>query len=206
MKSLVVAAVVSAYFFNGDDPQRMLETQYKSYITVQAFNKSGIEKYRNRILDPKKRLPNSARQFIETNIDWDVYAESIFRPNWDKLNNHQKIKFKRTLQRDAINRYGHLFSPDITFSVKFNGPTEFKLLKGNKFARVRTTISSLRNDAEIDVDFIFRFGTERWALCDVYIDGVSKTRSYRSSVRKIYKKKGFDGVIKSFRNNNKVRS
>ena len=120
MKSLVVAAVVSAYFFNGEDPQIMLEKQYKSYITVQAFNKNGIKKYRNRILDPKKKMPKSAREFIETNIDWDIYAESIFRPNWDKLNNHQKAVFKRTLQRDAISRYGHLFSPDIKFSVSFN--------------------------------------------------------------------------------------
>jgi len=206
MKSLVVAAVVSAYFFNGSDPQIILEKQYKSYISVQAFNKKGIEKYRNRILNTKKRLPNSARQFIETNIDWEVYAESIFRPNWNKLNNHQKAQFKATLQRDAINRYGHLFSPSLTFSVKFNGPTEYKLLKGNKFARVRTTIVSLRSDAEIDVDFIFRFGDKRWAICDVYIDGVSKTKSYRRSVRKIYKDKGFDGVIKAFQKNNKVRA
>ena len=85
MKSILVAVMISAYFFSDADPQKMLETQYKSYITVQGFKPAGIEKYRDRILDSTKRMPKSAQKFMDTNIDWEVYAESVFRPNWDKL-------------------------------------------------------------------------------------------------------------------------
>jgi len=197
MKS-VVAAVVTAYFFTGADPQTMLGTQYKAYITVQAFNPAGVEKYRDKILDSSRHMPRSAQTFLDTNIDWEIYAESIFRPNWDKLTKAQKAKFKRLLQRDAIDRYGDLFSPSLKFSVKFKGDTEYRSLRGHKFAKVSTTLSSLRSNAEVDIAFIFHRSPERWALCDVYVDGVSKSRLYRREVRRIYKKEGYKGVVKVF--------
>ena len=201
MKSVLIAMVVSAYFFSDADPQEMLNTQYKAYITAQAFNPIGVKKYHDRIVGPAKKLPKSAQLFLDTNIDWETYAESVFRPNWDKLTKLQQKKFKRLLQRDIMERYGYLFSPNMKFSAKFNGPTEYKLLHGIKFAKVSTTLSATRSDAEANVDFIFRKGQKRWALCDVYLDGVSKSKSYRRSVRKIYKKKGYKGVIDTFRNN-----
>ena len=205
MKTLVAAAMISAYFFNAEDPQRTLETQYKSYISVQAFNPSGMEKFRDRLLDATKDMPKSAREFIDNNIDWEVYAESIFRPNWDKLTKAQQLQFKKVLQRDAIDRYGHFFSPSTKFSVKFIGDTQYKVLRGNKFAKVSTTISSLKSDAEVDVDFVFHLGPERWALSDIYVDGVSKSRTYRREVRKIYKKEGYEGVVRAFQKAKKLR-
>ena len=205
MKSLIAAAMISAYFFSTEDPQRTLETQYKSYISVQALNPAGIENFRNRLLDATKGMPKSAREFIDNNIDWEVYAESIFRPNWDKLTKAQQVRFKKVLQRDAIDRYGHFFSPSTKFSVKFNGDTQYKVLRGNKFAKVSTTISSLKSTAEVDVDFVFHLGPERWALSDVYVDGVSKSRTYRREVRKIYKKEGYEGVVRAFQKAKKLR-
>jgi len=199
MKSLVVA-VASAYLFTGGDPQIMLNTQYKAYTTVQAFNPGGVEKYRDKILDSSRRPPKSAQVFLDNNIDWETYAESIFRPNWDKLTKAQQVKFKKLLQRDAISRYGYLFSPSAKFTVYFNGGTQYKVLRGHRFAKVSTTIKSLHSDAEVDADFVFHRGPNRWALCDVYIDGVSKSRTYRREVRKIYRKEGYNGVIKAFRN------
>tara|TARA_Y100000310_G_scaffold269506_2_gene282720 strand:+ start:476 stop:1084 length:609 start_codon:yes stop_codon:yes gene_type:complete len=202
MKSILIASLISTYFFTTADPQEVLHAQYKAYVNVQAFRPSAVEKYRNRLLDKTKKLPKSAQKFLDTNVDWEIYAESIFKPNWDKLTKKQKAKFKKLLQRDAINRYGHLFSPSMKFSVKFNGETEYKTLRENKFAKVSTTLSSISSDAEVDIDFIFHRLPERWALCDVYIDGVSKSKSYRKSVRRIYKKEGYEGVISAFQKNN----
>ena len=203
MKSLVVAAMATAYFFNGEDPRRMLDTQFKSYATMQDVDPAGIEGYRKKLLDSTMHMPKSVQKFIDANIDWEVYAESIFRPNWDKLTKAQQVRFKKVLQRDAIDRYGHFFSPSTKFSVKFNGDTQYKVLRGNKFAKVSTTISSLKSDAEVDVDFVFHLGPERWALSDIYLDGVSKSRTYRREVRKIYKREGYEGVVRVFQKRSK---
>ena len=206
MKTLIAATIISTCFtclFNAEDPQSTLETQYKSYISVQTLNPAGIEGYRKKLLDSTRHMPKSVQKFIDANIDWEVYAESIFRPNWDKLTKAQQVRFKKVLQRDAIDRYGHFFSPSTKFSVKFNGDTQYKVLRGNKFAKVSTTISSLKSDAEVDVDFVFHLGPERWALSDIYLDGVSKSRTYRQEVRKIYKKEGYEGVVRAFQKRSK---
>jgi len=204
MKSLAIAAVFTAYFFiNGEDPQQMLDTQIKSYTAMQVSNPARIERHRKKLLDSTRHMPKPAQKFIDANIDWEAYAESVFRPNWDELTKAQREKFKSVLQRDAIERYGHLFSPSTKFAVKFNGDTQYKVLRGHKFAKVSTTISSLKSDAEVDVDFVFHLGPERWALSDIYLDGVSKSRTYRREVRKIYKKEGYEGVVRAFQKRSK---
>ena len=198
MNSLLAAAV-TAFLFTSGDPQLMIDTQYRAYTKAQAFFPERINKYRDRTLDKKRRLPKSAQAFINANIDWELYASSIFKPNWDELTKKQQQEFIRLLQRDAINRYGKLFTANLTFSVQFRGQTEYKLLRGHEFARVNTTLKSTKSDAEVDVSFIFHKGEKRWALCDVYIDGVSKSKSWRRSVRRIYKKEGYSGVVKAFK-------
>ena len=197
MNSLLAAAV-TAFLFTSGDPQLTLDTQYRAYTKAQAFFPERINKYRDRALNKKRRLPKSAHTFINANIDWELYASSIFRPNWDELTKKQQAQFINLLQRDAISRYGKLFTADLTFSVQFRGQTEYKMLRGHEFARVNTTLKSTKSDAEVDVSFIFRKGETRWALCDVYIDGVSKAKSWRRSVRRIYKKEGYSGVVKAF--------
>ena len=126
MKSLFVLTLIGSYFFTTEDPQKTLSRQYDSYVTMQSVNPNGIQKLRRQILDDPKRMLSVPGKFVDTNIDWEAYAESIFRPNWDKLTKVQQKEFKRVLQRDAIERYGTLFSPSSKFSVKFNGDTQYE--------------------------------------------------------------------------------
>ena len=196
--SLALASLVSIFFFTHEDPQITMNKQYKAYATAQAFKPGSVEKYRNRALQIEKPMLKSTRLFLDTNVDWELYAKSIFNPNWDTLTKNQKRRFIELLQKVYIKKYGKLFSTKAKFSVSFR-PTEYKMLRGENFARVKTTISSTSSDLEFDIDFVFHEGPKRWALCDVYIDGVSKSRAYRSQVRKIYKKKGYEGVISAFK-------
>ena len=200
MKTSLVIAMVSSFLFSNEDPQRMLDKQYDAYITAQAFNPSGVEKYKNRIINTDRPLPKSARLFIDTNIDWDLYAKSTLGSKvWEAFSNKQRQNFKILLRKVHLKKYGKYFSSDIKFSAKFNGPTKYKLLRGHEFAKVETTLSSTTRDIEFDVDFIFHRGQDRWALCDIYIDGVSKSKTYRSQIKKIYKKDGYDGVMSAFK-------
>ena len=199
--SLLVTTLVSSFFFTAQDPQVMLSKQYKSYITAQAMTPGSVNKYRDRIMETKKPFLKSTRLFLDTNIDWELYAKSIFSPKyWDSLTKKQKKNFIKLLQKVHIRKYAKHFSANTKFSVHFDKPTEYKLLRGEEFARVRTTVKSRSHDVEFDVDFVFHMGTERWALCDIYIDGLSKSKIYRREVRNIFKKKGYAGVMKAFRN------
>ena len=195
MKSILLTGLVAAYIFTAQDPQITLLHQYKAYTLAQQLNPSGITKMRDRILNDKKPLPRAAEKFINKNIAWGVFAKSTLHSQWSELGTKQRKEYTNALKKMMLKRYGKYFDPDKIFSVKFPQATDYKNLRGEKFAKTKTIISSISNDSELVVDFIFIFKDKHWMLCDVYVDGVSKSRSYRNAMRSLYKKYGYAGII-----------
>ena len=200
MKSILIASIVAAYIFTAQDPQIVLSQQYKAYMLAQQLNPNGITKLKERILDDKKKLPRAAKQFLEKNIAWDVFAKSTLHSLWDELGVKQKKEYTNALKKMMLKRYAKYFDPNKKFSVNFPQATNYKNLRGEKFAKVKTIVSGTTNDAEFVADFIFIFKDKHWMLCDMYIDGVSKSRSYRSAMHKLYKKHGYAGIMSKLRN------
>tara|TARA_Y100000034_G_scaffold129752_1_gene186815 strand:+ start:79 stop:687 length:609 start_codon:yes stop_codon:yes gene_type:complete len=195
MKSIIIASIVAAYIFTAQDPQIVLSHQYKAYAIAQQFNPSSITKVRDRILNDKKKLPRAAKKFLEKNFAWDVFAKSTLHSQWDELGTKQQKEYTNILKKMMLRRYAKYFDPNKIFSVKFPNQTDYKNLRGEKFAKVKTIISSVSNESEFEADFIFIFKDKHWMICDVYIDGVSKSRTYRSAMRKLYKSHGYVGII-----------
>lgn len=190
---------VSAFFFSDEDPQYMLNKQYKAYVLARTFQPGTIRKYQKRLVDVSRPLPKSVRSFVDTNIDWTAYAKFTFGSNWGSLAGDQKKDFKALVRKLHLKKYGKHFSPSTKFSAKFNKPTAYRLLKGRELAKVRTLFISTARNIKFDVDFIFCKGPERWALCDIYVDDVSSSRTYRRQIKRIYKKQGYAGVMKALR-------
>ena len=195
MKSILAISIIAAYIFTAQDPQIVLSRQYKAYVIAQQFNPSGITKIRDRILNDKKPLPRAANQFISKNIAWDVFAKATLGSQWDELGTKQRKEYTNTLKKMMLRRYAKFFDPNKKFSVKFPNQTNYKNLRGEKFAKVKTIVSSVSNESEFEADIIFIFKDKHWMICDMYIDGVSKSRTYRSAMRKLYKKHGYAGII-----------
>jgi len=200
MKSILMASIITAYIFTAQDPQIVLSHQYKAYAIAQQLNPSGIIKIRDRILNDKKKLPSAAKQFLEKNIAWKFFAQSTLHTHWDSLNTKQQKEFTMSLRKMMLKRYAKYFDPNKKISVKFPTPTDYRLLRGEKFAKVATVVSSIANESEFDADFIFVFKDNRWMFCDIYIDGVSKSRSYRTALRRLYKQHGYNGLISKLKN------
>jgi len=195
MKSILIAGIITAYLFTAKDPQATLLLQYKTYMMAQQLDPNGIDKLKKRILDDEKKLPSAAKQFLYKNIAWEFFAKSTLNSYWGNLNDKQKKEFTKALRYSMLKRYAKYFSPDKKFSVKFYKPTDYRSLRGERFAKVTSIISSTSNEAEAAVDFIFVFKDKHWMLCDIYVEGVSKSRSYRFTIRKIYKKYGYSGIM-----------
>ncbi len=199
MKNILIASIITAYIFTAKDPQIVLSHQYKAYAIAQQLNPSGIIKIRDRILNDKKKLPSAAKQFLEKNFAWEVFAKSTLNSHWESLSSKQQKEYVSALRKMMLKRYAKYFDPDKKFSVKFSYPTDYKNLRGKKFAKVRTIVSSISNDSEFVAEFIFIFKDKHWMICDMYLDGVSKSRSYRSAMRKVYKKYGYAGIMSKLR-------
>ena len=199
MKTVLIASIITAYLFTAQDPQIVLSRQYKAYVLAQQLNPNGIIKIRKRILNDKKKLPRAAKKFLDKNIAWDVFAKATLHSQWDELGSKQRKEYIKFLKKMMLHKYAKYFDPDKKFSVRFS-PTDYRNLRGEKFAKVATVVSSISNESEVDADFIFIFKDKHWMLCDIYIDGVSKSRSYRTAMRRIYKKHGYAGLISKLRN------
>jgi len=206
MKSILLASLVTAYIFTAQDPQIVLSHQYKAYVIAQQLNPNGINKMRDRIIRDDKKLPRSVKQFLKKNIAWDVFAKATLHSQWDELGVKQRKEYTNALKKMMLKRYAKYFSPDKKFSVKFPNQTDYKMLRGEKFAKVKTIVSSISNESEFEADFIFIFKDKHWMMCDIYIDGVSKSRSYRAAMRRIYKKDGYVGIMSKLKDRiNKLR-
>ena len=199
MKSILLATIITGYIFTAKDPQTTLDQQYKTYVVVQQVAPKEVTKLKKRILDGR-RLPRTVRQFMSQNIAWDFIAQGTLSSSWGQLKEKQQKAFTKALKKMLLRRYSKYFNPNKKFSVKFPQPTEYKLVRGEKFSRVKTIVYSTTKDFEFEVDFIFIFRDEHWMLCDIYIDGVSSTRNYRSSLRRIFKKEGYKGMMKRVKN------
>ena len=195
MKSVLAISIISAYIFTAQDPQIVLSQQYKTYVLAQQLNPGAITRTRDRILNDKKRLPRAVRQFLEKNIAWDVFAKSTLHSQWNELGVKQRKEYTKILKKMMLRRYAIYFDPDKKFSVRFPQPTDYKNLRGEKFAKVKTIVSNITGNSEFATDFIFIFKDKHWMLCDMYIDGVSMSRSYRSAMSKLYKKHGYAGIM-----------
>lgn len=194
MKSVLIASIITAYIFTAQDPQSTLKLQYKAYIIAQQFSPNSINKIKDRILTGK-RVPRSAKQFMSKNIAWKFFAKSTLNTHWDKLSNKQKKEFTESLKQSLLKRYGKYFDSNKKFSVTFPIATEYKLLRGEKFAKVKAIIAGTTREFEFVTDFIFVFKDKHWMICDIYIDGVSSSRNYRKALRKVFKKEGYSGVM-----------
>ena len=194
MKSVLIASIITAYIFTAQDPQATLKLQYKAYIIAQQFSPNSINKIKGRILTGK-RVPRVAKQFMNKNIAWKFFAKSTLSTHWDKLSNKQKKEFTESLKQSLLRRYGKYFDSNKKFSVTFPIATEYKLLRGEKFAKVKAIIAGTTKEFEFVTDFIFVFKDKHWMLCDIYIDGVSSSRNYRKALRKVFKKEGYSGVM-----------
>jgi len=195
MKGILAISIISAYIFTAQDPQIVLSQQYKTYVLAQQLNPGAIIRTRDRILNDKKRLPRVARQFLKKNIAWDVFAKSTLHSQWDELGVKQRREYTKILKKMMLRRYAKYFDPNKKFSITFPQPTDYKNLRDDKFAKVTTIVSSIANESEFKAEFVFIFKDKHWMLCDIYIDGVSKSRSYRSAMRRMYKKHGYAGII-----------
>lgn len=209
MKMLITMLAVSLVFiappahagaglyFSHGDPQDILNRQYKTFLVVKNISPSTITDYRGHILNIDKPMPRKLRSFINSNIDWTSYSRAMFSSKWSELDKKQQDSFTMLARKLAMRKYGKHLSPSADFSARFNDSTKYQTRPGKELAKVPVVIVSKKN-VKFDVEFIFCKGPKRWAICDIYIDGVSHTRTYAKQVEKIYNRKGFDGVVKAF--------
>ena len=189
---LASASAFAAKNYGG--PMNQLRAHYNVYQMAQKFTPDKLERIKGQIVGTR-RMSKGVARFMKHYVDWDTYAELCFK-DWDKLNKKQKRHLVQLLKTSTIKRYASLVSPTRRFMIQFGKNVVFKTIKGIQYAKVKAHVTDWASNGEIEMSFLLRKHKENvWALCDVYIEGVSKARTYRAELRKIFIKKGFKGVV-----------
>ena len=179
------------------DPKEQLHSQFVAYQLVQKLQPGAIEKIKSQVIGTK-RTSRVVTRFMKRYFDWDTYAELCFQ-DWNKLNSRQKRTFTELLKRSMIRRYSRLFSAKEKYVVEFPERTRYQKIRGGHYARVATQVITPDADSMFEVVLLLRKRGNRWALCDVEVEDVSKARTYRAAFKKIFAKKGFNGVVDALR-------
>lgn len=182
------------------DPEHQLRAYYNVYQLAQQLSPSKIENIKSQIIG-KKKMKKGVARFMRNNVDWDTHAELSFK-DYDKLTKKQKKQLSNLLRTLTTRRYARLFSPSKRFMVQFKQPIKYITVRGKEYARVDAMVTIWESKSEVELSFLLRKGEKGlWLLCDVYVDGVSKARVYRAELRKIFKRKGFKGVVRTLNRN-----
>jgi ABC-type transporter MlaC component len=181
------------------DPKEQLHSQFVAYQLVQRLQPGAIEKIKSQVIGTK-RTPRAVTRFMKRYFDWDTYAELCFQ-DWNKLNSRQKKIFTGLLKKSTIRRYSRLFSAEKRYVVEFPERTRYQKIRGGDYARVATRVTAPDGNSMFEVTLLLRKKDNRWALCDVEVEGVSKAKLYRSAFKKIFAKKGLNGVVDILRKN-----
>ena len=210
MKQAFITLVFAVFLFSGFDavgsssvpvekdyggPMYQLRAHYNVYQIAQKFTPDRLQRIKGQIVGTRKMSKGVAR-FMRDHIDWDTYAELSFK-NWDELTKKQKRHLSNLLKNLTIKRYADLVTPERRFMIQFKEDVKYIMVRGERYAKVAAHVTDWKSDAEVEIQFLLRkHKKSTWTLCDVYVEGVSKARTYRTELRRVYSKKGFKGVVK----------
>ena len=136
------------------------------------------------------QVREEVRKVLLTFVDFERVSQMAFKKHFGKLKEKQRAEYVEAFRGLVQATYLKRLEPGKKFAMAFRGEPD--LVKDK--ARVKTTIES--GDHEVDVDYLlYRTDDGKYRAYDLVIDEVSMARNYRREFYKLYKEKGFEGLI-----------
>ncbi len=181
MKSLLFGLVMLLFIpsaaFALSDPQVEVEKVVNTVLAVLKNKDISLA-------DKKARISTQVQDFL----DVESMSRRTLGSYWDSASVEQRQHFERlfvkVMEGTYLNKVDDYSSGSVLF-VK-------KRVKDDK-AIIDTVIKS--NDLEIPVQYRLIYGTDRWQVFDLVIDGVSLIKNYSSTYSEIIRRDGYDGLF-----------
>lgn len=127
---------------------------------------------------------------IENTFDIPFLAQRVLRRQWAELSPAQRSQFTAVLDEIIVSTYASQFSSHDgeTFSTQ---ETQ-EVAGGNRLVHTRL---ERRGDVPVSFDYVLHESAGGWRMVNVLADGVSDLALRSSQYDRLYKEKGFDGLI-----------
>jgi len=163
-------------------------------VVVQAAVDGVIQVLKAR-QDPK-HLSVEERQAIaaavEGYFDFTEMAKRSMGRGWREINDGQRENFVQLFRDLLEHSYGNRLAAFNNQTIEY-GQVRIK----GKRARVKTKI--IGENIEIPVRYSLLNMSDQWRVYDIRIEGLSLVAAFRTDFKAIYKKEGYEGLVKRLR-------
>ena len=177
----MVAATSTAWAADPNaDPKALIEDRH---VEIRRYLSESPELSADQVRE-------EVRKVLLTFVDFDRVGQMAFKRHFEKLSDARKKSYVEAFRGLVQATYLKRLEPGKKFEMSFRGEPDVVKDK----ARVRTTIKS--GDHEVDVDYLLYRGEDgRYRAYDLVIDEVSMARNYRREFNRLFKDKGFKGLL-----------
>lgn len=143
------------------------------------------------VLSAKDRL--AIKRAVKTSFDFREMAKRSLSKGWKKINEKQRARFVYVFSELLERSYGNRLAGYSGQTVSYGEVS----LRNNK-ATVDTEI--VDEHRRIPVQYKLHRASKSWRVYDIKIEGLSLVSTFRSDFKRIMKKKGFKGLMKTLSN------
>jgi phospholipid transport system substrate-binding protein len=129
-------------------------------------------------------------------LNYKRLAKDSLGKKWGDLTDAQKAEFSDLLEKLVRNAYHRNLKAVIGFKMIYAG--EQKAGKNKTLVKTNAKSKDPR-DEPIELNFKMLKSGGKWLVIDIYTEGASLVKTYRSQFTRILRKKGFDALTAKMR-------
>ncbi len=135
-------------------------------------------------------------RLLDDLLDYEEVAKRALRRHWNAHTEAERTEFVSLLRALVERGYRSQLSDTLRYRVEYTGAE----LQGDDVL-VRSNARSTRNRRRppIQIDYSLHLEGDAWRVHDVWTDGVSLVRNYRTQFSRIIREDGWDGLITRMR-------
>lgn len=134
------------------------------------------------------------RHAIPNTFDIPFLAQHVLRRQWSTLSGEQQAEFTSTLEDMIVSTYASQFASH--GGENFTTLTTEELAGGHRVVHARLDIP---HDEPVRFDYVLRDTGGGWHVINVIADGVSDLALRSAQYDRLFKDKGFDGLLTQIR-------
>ncbi len=165
-------------------------------IRIKAATDKLVEIVTNHDLDVPdmaEKRSHMIRETVDTVFDWEAFSQRALGRHWKNLSTPEKeefvILFGQLIERTYMDKTRQYSGEHMNFlSEQTDG----------KYGIVGAEVT-IKNGANIPVEFRVLKKNEKWYIYDVYVEGVSLVNNYRVQFNTILTKSGYNELIKKLK-------
>ena len=143
-----------------------------------------------------KILDKKIRRLVESLIDFQTLARKSLGRHWSELDDARKKEYVTLFTELVESSYLKKLKTRLSYQVHYG-----KVETNGGQAKVASRVIRVKHGRKMTTDITYKLAKigGRWKVVDVVTNEVSLTRNYRRSFGRIWRREGYEGLIRKMK-------